>query len=98
MILYVLSLVQILTAMDDVQKVQTLESLKWATETGPHGPDELVTITPARTLTEVSRRCEEETGPHEPGELVTNVTPVKSYTNVKYGEETGPRKPDELVM
>ena len=37
MILYVLSLVQILTAMDDVQKVQTLESLKWATETGPHG-------------------------------------------------------------
>ena len=34
MILYVLSLGQILTAMDDVQKVQTLESLKWATETG----------------------------------------------------------------
>ena len=87
---------QILTevaAMDDVQKVQGFES-----ETGPHGPDELVTITPARIFTKVSRRCEEETGPHEPDELVTNVTPVKMYTKVKYEEETGPQKPDELVM
>jgi len=90
-----ISLVQILTAvaaMDDVQKVQGLES-----ETGPHGPDELVMITPARTFTTVNRRCEEEGGPHEPGELVTNVTPVKMYNKARYEVETGPHKPDELV-
>ena len=81
--------------MDDVQKVQGLES-----ETGPHGPDELVTITSTRTFTKVSRRCEEETGPHEPDELVTNTTLrlVKMYTKVRCEEETGPHKPDEMVM
>ena len=84
---------QILTevaAMDDVQKVQGLES-----ETGPHEPDELVMITPAKTFTKVRRRCEEEIGPHKPDELVT---PVKTCIKVKYGEETGPHEPDALVM
>ena len=87
---------QILTevaAMDDVQKVQGRES-----ETGPHEPDELVTITPARTFTKVSRRCEEETGPHGPDELVT-ITPARTFTKVsrRCEEETGPHEPDELV-
>ena len=80
--------------MDDVQKVQELESCKWATETGPHEPDELVTITLASKLSE---GCVEETGLHKQDELVT-ITPTRTFTKVRYEEENGPHKPDELVM
>ena len=55
-------------------------------------------ITPARTFTKVSRRCEEETGPHEPDELVT-ITPARTFPKVsrRCEEETGPHESDELV-